>query len=86
MTARGRWMALPALLGLFFGVLQGNSELSLLSMSVLIWLAAEWALPSGVTGPRDFIPLAREAATRRADDISDTRMAHRFEAGRVGGW
>ena len=33
-------------------------------------LAAERALPSGVTGPWDFFPLAREAALRRADDIA----------------
>src|SRR6185295_1254251 len=44
MTARGRWMALPAMIGLFLGVLQRTSELSLLSLSVLLWLAAEWAL------------------------------------------
>ena len=44
MTARGRWMALPAMIGLFLGVLQRNPELSLLSLSVLLWLAAEWTL------------------------------------------
>jgi uncharacterized protein (DUF58 family) len=43
MTARGRWMTLPAMIGLFLGVLQRSSELSLLSLSVLLWLAAEWA-------------------------------------------
>jgi len=31
-------------------------------------LAAERALPSGVTGPRDLLPLAREAAMRRRRD------------------
>ena len=44
MTARGRWMTLPAMIGLFLGVLQRVPELSLLSLSVLLWLAAEWAL------------------------------------------
>ena len=44
MTARGRWMTLPAMIGLFLGVLQRTPELSLLSLSVLLWLAAEWAL------------------------------------------
>ncbi len=44
MTARGRWMTLPAMIGLFLGVLQKAPELSLLSLSVLLWLAAEWAL------------------------------------------
>ena len=44
MTARGRWMTLPAIIGLFLGVLQRTPELSLLSLSVLLWLAAEWAL------------------------------------------
>ena len=44
MTARGRWMALPGLVGLFLGVLRGQAELSLLSLSVLVWLAVEWSL------------------------------------------
>ena len=44
MTARGRWMAIPGLVGLFLGVLRGQVELSLLSLSVLVWLAIEWAL------------------------------------------
>ncbi len=44
MTTRGRWMALPGLVGLFLGVLRGQAELSLLSLSVLVWLAGEWAL------------------------------------------
>ena len=44
MTPRGRWMALPGLFGLFLGVLRGQAELSLLSLSVLVWLAVEWAL------------------------------------------
>ncbi len=44
MTPRGRWMALPGLVGLFLGVLRGQAELSLLSMAVLIWLAVEWAM------------------------------------------
>ena len=43
MTARGRWMALPAMLGLFVGVLRSHPELSLLSLSVLVWLTVEWA-------------------------------------------
>lgn len=44
MTGRGRWMTLPAMIGLFLGVLQKTPELSLLSLSVLLWLAAEWSL------------------------------------------
>ena len=44
MTPRGRWMALPGLVGLFLGVLRGQAELSLLSLSVLVWLAVEWSL------------------------------------------
>ena len=44
MTARGRWMMLPAMIGLLLGVLQRAPELSLLSLSVLLWLAAEWTL------------------------------------------
>ncbi|MBC8115290.1 MAG: DUF58 domain-containing protein, partial [Candidatus Saccharimonas sp.] len=32
------------LVGLFLGVLRGQAELSLLSLSVLVWLAGEWAL------------------------------------------
>ena len=44
MTARGRWMMLPAMIGLFLGVLRRVPELSLLSLSVLLWLAAEWTL------------------------------------------
>lgn len=44
MTARGRWMALPGLIGLFLGVLRGQAELSLLSLSVLVWLMGEWTL------------------------------------------
>ena len=44
MTGRGRWMTLPAMIGLFLGVLQRTPELSLLSLSVLLWLAAEWTL------------------------------------------
>ena len=43
MTARGRWMMLPAMGGLFLGVLRSLPELSLLSLSVLVWLAVEWA-------------------------------------------
>ena len=37
-------MALPGLVGLFLGVLRGQAELSLLSLSVLVWLAVEWSL------------------------------------------
>ena len=32
MTPRGRWMALPGLVGLFLGVLRGQAEMSLLSL------------------------------------------------------
>ena len=37
---------------------------------VVVELAAERAFPSGVTGPWDFFPLAREAARRRLEDMS----------------
>ena len=44
-------------------------------------LAAERALPSGVTGPWDFFPLARFAALRRLEDITATSLHGRFAAG-----
>jgi uncharacterized protein (DUF58 family) len=44
MTARGRWIVLPALAGLFLGVLRDQQLLSMLSLSVLLWMLAEWLL------------------------------------------
>ena len=42
MTALARWLALPAIAGLFLGILRQQTGLSLLSLSVLIWLLVEW--------------------------------------------
>ena len=67
MTARGRWMALPGLVGLFLGVLRGQAELSLLSLSVLVWLAAEWALFSW----RVWVELPRVQIERTVNGRSD---------------
>ncbi len=43
MTALARWLALPAIAGLFLGVLRQQTGLSLLSLSVLTWILVEWA-------------------------------------------
>lgn len=43
MTNHGLSMMLPALVGLFTGVLWGQTELVLLSLSALVWLLAEWS-------------------------------------------
>lgn len=42
MTALARWLALPAIAGLFLGILRQQTGLSLLSLSVLVWLLIEW--------------------------------------------
>ncbi len=42
MTALARWLALPAIAGLFLGILRQQTGLSLLSLSVLVWLLTEW--------------------------------------------
>lgn len=42
MTALARWLALPAIAGLFLGILRQQTGLSLLSLSVLVWLLVEW--------------------------------------------
>ena len=42
MTALGRWLALPAISGLYLGILRQQTGLSLLSLSVLVWLLVEW--------------------------------------------
>lgn len=44
MTGLARWLALPGIAGLFFGVLRAQPTLALLSFSVLLWLLAEWLL------------------------------------------
>ena len=36
MTALGRWLALPAISGLYLGILRQQTGLSLLSLSVLL--------------------------------------------------
>jgi uncharacterized protein (DUF58 family) len=42
MTNLARWLALPGIAGLFLGVLRGQTGLALLSLSLLLWLLAEW--------------------------------------------
>ena len=42
MTAFARWLALPAIAGLYLGILRQQTGLSLLSLSVLVWLLVEW--------------------------------------------
>lgn len=42
MTLLGRWMVLPALVGLILGVLRGQTGLALVSLSVILWLLVEW--------------------------------------------
>jgi len=44
MTGLARWLALPAIAGLYLGVLRGQMGLALLSLTVLVWLLAEWVL------------------------------------------
>ncbi|MCA9058844.1 MAG: DUF58 domain-containing protein [Planctomycetaceae bacterium] len=44
MTPRARWLALPALAALFLSLIRGQATLSLVSLSVLIWLLTEWAI------------------------------------------
>jgi len=43
-TPYGRVMTLGSLVGWFVGMVQGQYELALLSMSVLIWILIEWCL------------------------------------------
>lgn len=42
MTALARWLALPAISGLYLGILRQQTGLSVLSLSVLVWLLVEW--------------------------------------------
>jgi len=72
MTPRGRWMALPGLVGLFLGVLRGQAELSLLSLSVLVWMAIEWALFSW----RVWVELPRVQIERTVNGRSDPTGRH----------
>ncbi len=44
MTGLARWLALPAIAGLYLGILREQTGLALLSLSVLVWLLAEWLL------------------------------------------
>ncbi|MBS0202842.1 MAG: DUF58 domain-containing protein [Planctomycetes bacterium] len=44
MTTQGLSLMLPALVGLLLGVVRGQTELALLSLSVLVWMVAEWSL------------------------------------------
>ena len=42
MTALARWLAMPAIAGLYLGILREQTGLALLSLSVLVWLLVEW--------------------------------------------
>lgn len=44
MTGLARWLALPAIAGLYLGILREQIGLMLLSLSVLVWLLVEWLL------------------------------------------
>lgn len=44
MTALAKWLVVPALAGLYLGILREQSGLALLSLSILVWLLAEWLL------------------------------------------
>ena len=44
MTGLARWLALPAIAGLYLGILREQTGLMLLSLSVLVWLLVEWLL------------------------------------------
>ena len=44
MTGLARWLALPAIAGLYLGILREQTGLTLLSLSVLVWLLVEWLL------------------------------------------
>ena len=42
MTNRARWLMFVGLVGLFGGILRGQEILSLLSLSVFVWVLVEW--------------------------------------------
>ncbi len=44
MTGFARWLALPAIAGLYLGILREQTALALLSLSVIVWLLVEWLL------------------------------------------
>ena len=44
MTGLARWLALPAIAGLYLGILREQTGLALLSLSVIVWLLVEWLL------------------------------------------
>ena len=44
MTGFARWLALPAIAGLYLGILREQTGLALLSLSVIVWLLVEWLL------------------------------------------
>lgn len=44
MTGLARWLALPAIAGVYLGILREQTGLALLSLSVLVWLLVEWIL------------------------------------------
>ncbi|HQX54167.1 MAG TPA: hypothetical protein PLR25_29910, partial [Planctomycetaceae bacterium] len=44
MTALAKWLALASITGLCLGILREQIGLSLLSLSVLVWLLVEWLL------------------------------------------
>lgn len=42
MTGSARWLAVAGILGLYLGIIRNQTALSLLSLSVLLWLLTEW--------------------------------------------
>ena len=46
MTGLARWLALPAIAGLYLGILREQIGLALLSLSVIVWLLAGMAAGS----------------------------------------
>ena len=44
MTGLARWLAFPAIAGVYLGILREQTGLALLSLSVLMWLLVEWIL------------------------------------------
>ena len=44
MTRRVQWLAVAGMIGLFLGLSRGQTVLSLLSLSALLWILSEWLL------------------------------------------
>jgi uncharacterized protein (DUF58 family) len=69
MTGLARWLALPAIAGLYLGILRDQRGLSLLSLSVIVWLLLEWLLFSW----RLWFELPHLKFERRVNGRSDAR-------------